>query len=199
MSFLNASSDLQRDRLNDPDFDKESCKRSIRDQNQTAWAMFDEALELDPRYFNAIAFAILSAVAENDVVRLRALIQRIPADAVPLFAEPLLAAIEGDHEPLRRLFAFYEENREQYKIPALWFTVGYWWAKEYEKHIRWYEVREREFSTLYFANFNIAMKPNYWEKLEAWSVADSEQVAHRQQLLRDHRSRIEQITSKMVL
>ena len=43
------------------------------------------------------------------------------------------------------------------------------------------------------------MEPNYWEKLEAWSVADSEQVVYRQQLLRDHQSRIEQITSKMVL
>jgi hypothetical protein len=143
--------------------------------------------------------ALFEQGGENDAVRLRAVIQRIPADALPLFAEPYLAAIEGDHEPLRRLFAFYEENREQYKTPTLRFTKGYWWAKEYENHIRWWKIREREFNVLYFVNSDIAMKPNYWEKLEAWSVADSEQVAHRQQLLRDHRSRIEQITSKMVL
>ena len=97
------------------------------------------------------------------------------------------------------MLAFYEENREQYKTSTFVFTEGYWWIEDYENHIRWLEIREREFNTLYFVNFNIAMKPNYWEKLEAWSVADSEQVAHRQQLLRDHQSRIEQITSKMVL
>ncbi len=165
-----------------------------------AWAMFDEAMKLNPRVWTANMFALASAAAEQDVVRLRTLIQRIPADArSPLYGEPLVAAIEGDHEPLRTMLAFHEENREQYKTFALRFTYGYWWIEDYENHIRWFEIREREYNNLYFVNFDIAMKPNYWEKLEAWSVADSEQVAHRQQLIRDHRSRIEQITSKMVL
>jgi len=198
-----AESTMLAARERDPDaaYVADFLARSLYMQGKVdaAWAMFDEALELNPRFVNAINLAILSAVAENDVVRLRALIQRIPADALPRWAEPMAASLEGDHEPLRRLFAFYEENREQYKTPAIWFTAGYWWAKEYEKHIRWFEIREREFNTLYFVNSDIAWKPNYWEKLEAWSVADSEQAAYRQQLLRDHQSRIEQITSKMVL
>ena len=69
------------------------------------------------------------------------------------------------------MLAFYEENREQYRTFALRFTYGYWWIQDYENHIRWFEIREREYNNLYFVNFDIAIKPNYWDKLEAWAAS----------------------------
>jgi hypothetical protein len=41
--------------------------------------------------------------------------------------------------------------------------------------------------------------PGYWEKLEAWSIAEPNQIDHRQQLLSEHRNRIKHITAKMIL
>lgn len=167
---------------------------------QAAWSMFDKALQLNPREQNAVIFSLSMAMAEKDASRIRELTKVIPTDAmIRGLGEPQAAAAEGNFEPLREILSFYEANRESYGTSAIVFTYGYWWIKAYEKHIRWYAIREQEHQTLYFTNFDIAIKPGYWEKLEAWSVSEPDKTDQRQRLLREHRNRIEHITAKMVL
>jgi hypothetical protein len=162
--------------------------------------MFDHALQLNPRLRNAVIFSLAMAVAERDSARIRELTNVIPADAlVRGMGEPQAAAVEGNFEPSRKILSFYDANREDYGTTAIVFIYGYWWVEDYAKHIRWYAIREKEYQTLYFTHFDIAIMPGYWEKLEAWSIAEPNQIDHRQQLLSEHRNRIKHITAKMIL
>ena len=82
---------------------------------------------------------------------------------------------------------------------AITFTNGYWATQDYERHIYWWRKREEENHVLYFANSEIAMRKDYWAKLEAWAEADVDGTLARRALLNEHKQRIQQITAKMVL
>ena len=165
-----------------------------------AWSMFDEALRLDPRVKNAVINSLLMAAVEGDTSRMRALLEVIPADAVVQhYGEPLIETLEGDPGPLREFLTFTEQSRVQSSYNAVAFTEGYWWTGDYEKHIAWWKIREVENATLYFTNLQIALKPGYWQKLTAWASSEPDQMELRTRLLREHKSRIQRVTAKMVL
>ena len=90
-------------------------------------------------------------------------------------------------------------HRDTRYVRAMLIENMFYRLGDYEEHIRWFAVREREKDLLSAVPYFLRDTPDYWEKLREWVLAEPERTRERLEIIDEHRARIDRITEKMVL
>ena len=93
----------------------------------------------------------------------------------------------------------WEQLRESRYVRALAIERGYFELGDYEKHMHWFAIRERDRDSLVFVPMELRDRPDYWNRLADWVVEQPDQVRARLETVNKHRNLIDRVVRKLVL
>lgn len=162
---------------------------------------YEDALDVAPRHAGLfVAFVTHVLDFARDVERADRFLQETQYSGNALHeARARIAHVRGDSGPLRSLVQEWVSHRETRYVGALRIERAYYELGDYEEHIRWFAVREREKDGLSYMPITLRDHPDYWDRLTEWAIDDPADVRSRMALVNEHRARIDRITERMVL
>ena len=110
-----------------------------------------------------------------------------------------MALEQGDQRDARKLIEEWVRHRDTRHVSATAIENTFYRLGDYEEHIRWFAVRERERELLSQVPGFLRDTPDYWDKLREWALSEPERTRGRFEMIDEHRARIDRITEKMVL
>ncbi len=167
---------------------------------ESAAKKYEKALTLTPedRLIHVQVFQF-RLFRENNPERAREVLQFFPP-RLKAWGQALIALHQGDVAPLRRVGAELAEGNSTSRVSSSFLRRLFFLTGDYEEHFRWFAISVQDRDGLgWMLDFTNYQHPDYWERLNAWALANPGLTRERLALITEHRSLFDQVTEKMVL